>query len=73
MVFDSRPRLGEIRCPTLILAGSNDTAVPMHHTNMLRDGIPGARVVLVDDAGHGLIWTHPEALERAVDGFLSDG
>jgi pimeloyl-ACP methyl ester carboxylesterase len=31
MAFDSRRRLHEIRCPTLIIAGSEDNAVPMHH------------------------------------------
>lgn len=33
MAFDSRKRLTEIQCPTLIVAGSNDQAVPMHHAN----------------------------------------
>jgi len=37
MAFDSRPRLGEIACPTLIVAGSNDQAVPIRHTTMLHD------------------------------------
>jgi 3-oxoadipate enol-lactonase len=40
MVFDSRSRLAEIRCPTLVVAGSKDTAVPIHHARMLNEGIP---------------------------------
>ena len=70
MRFDSRLRLGDIRCPSLVLAGSKDTAVPMHHATMLANGIPGARLVVVAGAGHGLVWTHPEAFEHAIDGFL---
>jgi 3-oxoadipate enol-lactonase len=70
MVFDSRRRLGEIRCPTLVVAGSNDTAVPMHHAKMLHDGIASSRLVVVDGADHALIWTHPDELLRATDEFL---
>lgn len=72
MAFDSRRRLGEIRCPTLILAGSKDTAVPMHHARMLNDGIPGSRLVVIEGAGHGMIWTHPNEFQRSVDEFLGD-
>lgn len=71
MAFDGRPRLGEIRCPTLIIAGSSDTAVPMHHAKMLAAGIPDSRLVMVDGAGHTLIWTHPEPLLKAVEEFLA--
>ena len=73
MAFDSRPRLGEIHCPTLVLAGSADTAVPFHHAQMLHNGIPGSKLVVIDDAGHGLIWTHTDAFIRSVDEFLDRG
>jgi len=72
MAFDSRLRLGEIRCPTLVLAGSKDTAVPMHHARMLSDGIVGSRLVVIEGAGHGMIWTHPDQFQRSVDEFLGD-
>jgi 3-oxoadipate enol-lactonase len=71
MAFDSRPRLGEIRCPTLIVAGSRDEAVPMHHARMLHDGIAGSRLVVIDGADHALIWARPDALTAAVDEFLA--
>jgi 3-oxoadipate enol-lactonase len=37
---------------------------------MLHDGIAGSRLLVVDDANHVLIWTHPEELVRATDEFL---
>ena len=52
MAFDSRPRLGEIRCPTLVLAGAADTAVPMHHARQLHEGIAHSRLVAIDGADH---------------------
>jgi pimeloyl-ACP methyl ester carboxylesterase len=70
MAFDSRRRLAEIRCPTLVVAGSNDQAVPLHHAQMLHDGIPGSQLVIIQGADHALIWTHPDELMRATDEFL---
>ena len=66
LAFDSRGRLGEIQTPTLVIAGSQDTAVPMHHARMLADGIKGAQLRVVEGAGHALIWTHPDDLARLV-------
>jgi 3-oxoadipate enol-lactonase len=42
MAFDSRHRLAEITCPALVVAASNDEAVPIHHARMLHDGIDGS-------------------------------
>jgi 3-oxoadipate enol-lactonase len=71
MAFDSRPRLGEIRCPTLIIAGAKDTAVPQHHADMLHSGIAGAELSVVQGAGHALIWTHADELVRRSESFLA--
>ncbi len=70
MSFDSRKRLAEIACPTLVIAGSKDQAVPMHHAEMLHDGITGSRLAVVDGAGHTLIWTHSDEFVRLVEEFL---
>ena len=70
MAFDSRRRLTEIKCPTLVVAGSNDQAVPIHHARMLHDGISGSQLVIIDGADHALIWTHPDELVRVTDEFL---
>ena len=71
MAFDSRRRLAEIGCPTLIVAAANDQAVPIHHAKMLHDGIPGSQLVIIEGADHALIWTHPDELLRVTDEFLS--
>jgi 3-oxoadipate enol-lactonase len=70
VAFDSRQRLGEIKCPTLIIAGSKDDAVPIHHAEILHAGIRGSQLVVIDDADHALIWAHPNKLVQAVDKFL---
>jgi len=70
MAFDSRRRLAEIKCATLIVAGADDDAVPRHHAEMLRDGIAGSRLVVIEDADHALIWTHPDVLVQVTEAFL---
>jgi pimeloyl-ACP methyl ester carboxylesterase len=70
MAFDSRRRLAEIRCPTLVVAASNDQAVPIHHAKMLHDGVTGSQLVVIDGADHALIWTHADELLRVTEEFL---
>ena len=70
--FDSRARLGDIRCPTLVIAGANDTAVPLHHAHMLAQAISGAKLHVVPNAGHEMIFMHGTELVDAVEGFLRE-
>ena len=60
--FDSRPWLSHLRVPTLVVSGGQDKAVPAHHAAMLTHGLPGARAASIDEAGHTMIWTHPDRL-----------
>jgi 3-oxoadipate enol-lactonase len=71
MAFDSRARLREIRCPTLILTAAQDTAVPRHHADLLVAGISGAQLSVVEGAGHALLWTHPEQLVERSERFFA--
>lgn len=68
--FDSRARLGGVQCPTLILAGAQDNAVPLHHAKMLAQGIPGAKLQVVPNAGHEMIFTYASELVDAIQVFL---
>jgi len=54
-------RLGEIRAPTLVIAGRDDFLFPPEHQAQLAAGIPGARLEIVERAGH-----NPHSEERAV-------
>ena len=70
--FDSRHRLRDIKCPTLIVAGGTDTAVPQHHARMLSQGIPNAKLFVIPSAGHEMIWTHGADMMNAVESFLGE-
>jgi pimeloyl-ACP methyl ester carboxylesterase len=50
--YDVRKRLGEIRCPTLVMTGDRDTTVDLVLQTSLAQTIPGARQVFLKDTGH---------------------
>ena len=49
---DLRPRLGDIRAPTLVLHGSADPLFPLPHGETLAREIPAARLVVLEGMGH---------------------
>ncbi len=65
-------RLGEIRTPTLVLAGSYDFVFPPECQEELAGGIPGARLVLVDRAGHNPMDEQPAETLGAVRSFFKE-
>ena len=50
--IDSRPHLGKIACPTLVIAGRNDRLMPVELLEELARGIRGARLEIVEECGH---------------------
>jgi len=70
MGFDGRARLKEIKCPTLVITGSDDNAVPIHHAKMLHDGIARSKLVVITGADHTLMWAHPDEWLGKVSEFL---
>jgi len=48
-------RLPQIRCPTLVISGSDDKIVPAENSRILAEQIPGAELVLLPKAGHGYL------------------
>ena len=74
--FDSAARLGEIRCPTLIVAGGADTSnvagpVPGAAARTLAAKIPGAEVAIIDGAHHYPHLDHAEEFNARVGRFLA--
>lgn len=65
-------RLHEIHAPTLILAGDEDILTPLRFQHALAAAIPRNRLAIVEGAGHGLIWSHPERVVEHVAAFLEE-
>ncbi len=68
---DHRPDLGSIACPTLVVVGDEDTVTGPDKARELADGIPGARLVVIEAAGHLANQERPEAFNDAVTSFLA--
>ena len=64
-------RLGEIRVPTLVIHGEVDQAIPIAKAEALAEGIPGAELVRVPDAGHTAPLETPDIMNEALAGFFA--
>lgn len=58
--------LERIRCPTEVITGDSDAIIPPVNTEILARRIPGARLTIVEKAGHAFPLEHPEALVQAI-------
>jgi pimeloyl-ACP methyl ester carboxylesterase len=67
---DAMARLGEIRVPTLVLHGTADNVVDAGNAPLLAEGIPGARLELLDGVGHLLPWERPAEFTALVEEFF---
>ena len=65
-------RLHQIVAPTLILAGAEDILTPMRFSSLLARDIPNSQLEVIEGAGHGMIWSHPEVVVDHVGRFLSE-
>ena len=64
--WDFRDRLGEVRAPTLVIAGAEDPSTTVEHARLLRDGIAAARLEVLDDAAHLANVSQPERFSALV-------
>lgn len=58
--LDLTTELGRIRAPALVLGGEHDRVFPPEHSRAIASLIPDARLVIVPDVGHGLLFECPE-------------
>jgi pimeloyl-ACP methyl ester carboxylesterase len=68
---DLTPRLGDIKAPTLVVHGEDDGVVPLATGRMLAAAIPGARLAVIERAGHVSNQEQPEAFNAIVREFLT--
>jgi pimeloyl-ACP methyl ester carboxylesterase len=70
--FDATARLAEIRVPTLIVVGRDDRMTPLRLSEELQAGIAGARLEVIEAAGHMVMLEQPETVAHALQSFLKD-
>jgi pimeloyl-ACP methyl ester carboxylesterase len=62
----SREPLSSITAPTLVIHGTADPMFPLEHGEALADEIPGARMLTLEEAGHGVDRTDWETIAGAI-------
>ncbi|UKJ75775.1 alpha/beta fold hydrolase [Azospirillum brasilense] len=67
---DSRPGLGAIACPTLVLCGRQDAITPPTLHEEIAEGIPGAHLALIEDCGHLSAMEQPQAVTALLRQWL---
>jgi pimeloyl-ACP methyl ester carboxylesterase len=62
--------LSNITQPTLVIVGTDDIWTPAANSLMIAEKIPGAWLVQIGDAGHGLMYQYPDEFSKVVSTFL---
>lgn len=71
---DFRQDLAKINVPTLVIHGSADRIVPFAAAGARTAKlIPGARLHVVQDGPHAVIWTHADEVNAEIAAFLGKG
>ena len=68
--IDSRPTLAKIKCPTLVLTSDTDSMMPPDASSEIANGIPGAKLVTIQDCGHLTQLEKPQAVTDALLDWL---
>jgi pimeloyl-ACP methyl ester carboxylesterase len=66
--WEATHRLGDVRCPTLVLIGNHDRARSNHllQAETLKNRIPGAELKILEGQSHGFFWQAPEETNRLI-------
>ena len=65
-----RKRIHRIKAPTMVLWGKQDRLVPVVYAEEFAGRIRGAKVELIDQAGHLFAAEHPERVAGLIEAFL---
>jgi pimeloyl-ACP methyl ester carboxylesterase len=69
---ESFTTLRMVRVPTLILCGAQDPVTPLADHEAMRDCVPGARLVAIDDCGHLSTIEQPDAVTAKLQEWLRE-
>ena len=70
-VFNVKRRLGEIQCPVLVITGSDDRMMPPENAKLLYEGIEGAELCTVDEAGHSFCFEKADEVNEVLINFFN--
>ncbi len=68
---DILPRLGSLRAPTLVVCGREDRAIESVHSERIARTVSGAKLVMIEGAGHVSALEQPRAVNDALVPFVA--
>jgi pimeloyl-ACP methyl ester carboxylesterase len=69
--LDITEAVAGIRVPALVVCGAEDKMTPPSLSQFIRDRIPGARLALIEGAGHFVMMENPEAFNATLTDFVN--
>ncbi|MDQ7981298.1 alpha/beta hydrolase [Paraburkholderia sp. SARCC-3016] len=74
--WESNDRAGQalraVHISTLVMSGNDDTVVVQKNAEALEQLLPNARLLVVDGAGHAMMYQYPVALARTINSFAGE-
>ncbi len=68
--FNSEKFLNKIKCPTLVIAAKNDPIFSVEEHEYITKSIKDAKIAIIDDAGHHIMFEQPQALSTLIRYWL---
>jgi pimeloyl-ACP methyl ester carboxylesterase len=69
--LDITEAIAAIRIPALVICGADDKMTPPSLSQRIRDGIPGARLSLIEGTGHFVMLENPAAFNTILADFVN--
>jgi len=69
--FDVMERISKINVPTVLICGAEDRMTPVKYSEYLRDHIEGARLEVIEGAGHMVMIEKPDETAKVLEDFLN--
>jgi len=70
--FNAYDRLGQIKCPVLIVHGDSDVLVPQANADLIKSKIPQAEMYIIPGAGHAFQAADPVGIHQRIVEWLSN-
>ncbi|RLG50192.1 MAG: hypothetical protein DRN96_08365 [Thermoproteota archaeon] len=70
--YDASSWLHQVAAPTLIVVGEDDVVTPLEESRRISELIPNSKLVVVEKAGHLILYEKPEELNATIMGFLKE-
>lgn len=62
--------LAHLHLPVLIVSGQVDSVIPPENSQILAHLLPHAKLIRIEEGGHGVLYQYPDVLAQAINQFI---